>query len=267
MIESDQYHADTSRISKTGLDIIHRSPAHYYARYLDPKREPQRETPALLQGKAIHSAVFEPELFPKEYAVAPSVNRSTKAGKEAYAAFAELNAGKTFIDANTYEICNRINASIRSIPICKDLLSVGVAEQRVDFDWSDGETIVPAKTKPDWNIHGSVLVDLKTTDDARANAFGKSVYKYRYHVQGAFYSDAMAANNGGDVPDQFIFIAVEKQAPFAVAVYYLTREQIELGRYEYEQDILLYHKCKTNNSWPGYDAQAQPVEMPAWALR
>ena len=44
------YHTNTSRISKSGLDLINRAPAHYFERYLNPKAPPQKETPALIIG-------------------------------------------------------------------------------------------------------------------------------------------------------------------------------------------------------------------------
>jgi hypothetical protein len=52
------YHTDTTRISKSGLDLINRAPALYYERYLNPTAEPQKETPALIIGSAVHCAVL-----------------------------------------------------------------------------------------------------------------------------------------------------------------------------------------------------------------
>ena len=37
-LSNEEYHADTTAISKSGLDLVHRSPAHYYAAKLDPDR-------------------------------------------------------------------------------------------------------------------------------------------------------------------------------------------------------------------------------------
>jgi len=41
-MNNEQYHADTSAISASGLKLFARSPAHYYAAYLDPQR-PERQ--------------------------------------------------------------------------------------------------------------------------------------------------------------------------------------------------------------------------------
>ena len=75
-----QYHTDTSRVSKSGLDLINRAPALYYERYLNPNAAPQKESPALIIGSAAHCAVFEPAEFGKRYAVAPHCDRRTKEG-------------------------------------------------------------------------------------------------------------------------------------------------------------------------------------------
>ena len=65
-----EYHASEG-ISASGLKLIGRSPLHYWAAYLDPKREPRVETPALKLGTAIHTAVLEPMRFADEYVVVP----------------------------------------------------------------------------------------------------------------------------------------------------------------------------------------------------
>ena len=57
-----EYHLDTTRISKSGLDLIQKSPAHYYYRYLSGQHE-ERSSKALEIGSAVHAAVLEPELF------------------------------------------------------------------------------------------------------------------------------------------------------------------------------------------------------------
>ena len=64
----EAYHADTQRIGSTGLKLVHRSPAHYYAQYLAPDRVIKPPTPAMLLGKYTHCAILEPGRFWDKYA-------------------------------------------------------------------------------------------------------------------------------------------------------------------------------------------------------
>ena len=68
---NEDYHADTSAISASGLKLFMRSPAHYYATYLDPNRIERSPTPAMRVGTATHCAILEPERFSAEYIALP----------------------------------------------------------------------------------------------------------------------------------------------------------------------------------------------------
>ena len=83
-----EYHAHPA-ISKSDLDLAHRSPMHYQYR----KEHPQgSQTPALLIGSAVHKMVLESSTFDEEFAVLDdAIDRRTKAGKEAYSTFLELS--------------------------------------------------------------------------------------------------------------------------------------------------------------------------------
>ena len=74
-IPNDQHHA-ADGISKSGLDLIARSP------YLYRHRQAVEQTKAMLIGSAVHCAVLEPALFPHRYTVAPVADGRTKAGKD-----------------------------------------------------------------------------------------------------------------------------------------------------------------------------------------
>lgn len=63
-ISNADYHGGPG-ISKTGLDILHRSPAHLKAAR-DFQGE-KKETKAMFTGKALHALVLEPAAFVREY--------------------------------------------------------------------------------------------------------------------------------------------------------------------------------------------------------
>lgn len=252
------YHTDTSRISKSGLDLINRAPAHYYERYLNPKAAPPKETPALIIGSAVHCAVLEPEEFGKRYAVGPRVDKRTKAGKEEWEAFLIAAEGLICLDSETATLCERIMESVRRFPAAKYLLNQGKAEEPIY--WTDEAIGVDCKARPDWLTPDNIIVDLKTTDDASPRGFAQSVRKYRYDLQAAFYWDGLEAATQRTC-EGFFFIAVEKSPPFLCAVYYISNDDMQDAREKYQKNLLTYKMCKESGIWSGYSEIVTKLEI------
>lgn len=263
-ISNDAYHGGEG-VSKSGLDLIARSPLHYWSKYLDPQREQQEPTPAMQLGTAIHSAVLEPDLFASDYLVMPKFDRRTKDGKADYEAFVMEAAGRTVISGDDYATCVQIQRNVTAHPAAQLLLADG--EPELSVFWRDAETGVLCKCRPDWmNYKANVIVDVKSTDDASPEGFKKSIAKYGYHVQAAWYLDGFKAATG-TAPKAFIFAAFEKKRPYATAFYYADEAMIELGRILYRERLNAYAQCLKRNLWPGYPQQLQPISLPAWVLK
>lgn len=245
------YHADHTRASKSALDLIHRAPILYRRRYIDRTDVPKR-TEALLYGGACHAYILQPEQFNAMYMVKELPKRTSAAGKNEYdgiMAEADLRGVEIIPPAWIHDFTG-MEASILHHGAAQQILEG--SEREVLYLWSDEATGVPCKLRADALSHGLKIVgDLKTCDDASPAGFRRSVFKYRYHVQAALYTDGLAANG---LPGYgFVFIAVEKTAPHLVACYTLSEELIELGRQEYRADLQTLSWCRTLNQWPGYD--------------
>lgn len=260
-LSNDEYHSSDG-ISKSGLDLIAQSPLHYWARYLDPERQPKEPTPALRLGTAIHAAVLEPEKFASDFVVAPDVDKRTTEGKARWADFVMAAAGKTIISSADFDKCRRIAQQVRQHPTAQMLFDSGVAEQSAF--WVDQETGVLCKCRPDW-LTKQVVVDLKSATDASPQVFQRSAYAYRYHVQAAWYLDGLAAATGKQ-RDVFVFAAFEKEPPFACAFYYADQAMIEAGRREYRRLLQIYADSLNSGRWNGYPIELQALTLPGWAV-
>lgn len=252
------YHTDTSRISKSGLDLINRAPALYYERYLNPTAEQPKETVALVIGSAVHCAVLEPSEFGKRYAIAPKVDKRTKDGKATYEAFVADAGDRIVIDAETATLSERIMLSVKRFKPAAYLLKEGVAEKPIF--WTDEDIEVDCKAKPDWITDGGIIVDLKTTEDASPAGFARSVKKYRYDIQAAFYSDGYEASTG-NICNGFFFIAVEKTPPYLVAVYFIGADDLQNARQRYKENLLTYKLSKERGIWHGYNEIITKVNL------
>ncbi len=251
---SADYHAHPA-VSNSLLSQVAKSPLHARA-YLDGVR--QKQTAAMSFGSLFHTLVLEPHLFHAQYATF-SGDRRTKEGKALYA---EIEAsGKTVISVEDNVTAAFMANAINNHPAASALLkregfSKGLAEASVF--WTDDEFGVQCKCRPDlWRDDG-IVVDLKTTDDASLDGFSRSIATYRYHVQAAHYMAGTGAK-------RFVFVAVEKKAPYAVAVYELDAVALEVGRMLRQSDLMTYAECLRSNTWPGYSTDVTPISIPAWA--
>lgn len=256
---NQMYHADTSRISKSGLDLIAKTPAHYWERYINPNRLPEKKSDALIEGNAFHVLTLESDVFPYHFIIRPKFTGTGSVAKRE--AFESEHADKEIITMEQYDQVRRMRDSVMAHPIAAQLLRSGIAE--TTLKWEDPATDAPCKCRKDWwNPDMRLIVDLKSTEDASDEGFAKSSFKYRYHVQGSFYLDGATANNLN--PDGFVFIAVEKKPPYLVNVFYMPPDVIDFGRRIYRNDLQTYMDCRQNNKWPGYDQRIKPLNLPSW---
>ena len=251
MTSNADYHADPA-VSASHLHAVAASPYHYWSRFLAPDRPPSVQTAAMKLGSLTHCAVLEPDQLASRYGIAP--DRRTNAGKAAVAAMEA--AGIEAVTAPEMEQAMAMAASVRSHQAAAALLRDGKAEQSFWFD--DIATGLRCKCRPDWYT-GSTIVDLKTTVDASPKGFAKSVAQWRYHVQQSHYL-------AGTFAERFVFIAVEKFYPYAVGVYELDADAVQLGDYERRNNLQTIADCRAISEWPGYGNTIQPLSLPKWAL-
>ena len=263
-MNNTDYHAHAA-ISKSHLDQVAKSPLHYWARYLDPNRVVPEPTPAMAIGSAVHTHVLELDQWDARYVSAPDgIDRRTKAGKAEWEAFTTAATGRTVLPKADADLVMRMAHSVFSHPAAAMLLALpGKAE--TTHMWTDAATGLQCKCRPDWlTDDGRLLVDLKTTEDA-GRGFAKSIAQWRYHVQASWYLDGIEQATGTR-PEQFLFLCVEKKAPYAVAVYAADAEMIAAGAQTAARDLDVLATCKAAGAWPGYSDQIEPISLPPWML-
>jgi len=253
-LPADQYHADQA-YSFSAIKQAMRSPAHLKAWLTAPPEQ----TPAMRLGTLTHLAVLQPDLFGSTTAVAPIVDRRTKEGKSIWEQFQAQNTGKEIITNDEREQLTAMRDSVRIHPAASALLGKGTAEVSV-FNQCV-ETGLPLKARMDW-VRENAIVDLKTTEDASPAGFAKSVSNYRYDLQAAHYRRMLKLEGRGDLP--FYLIAVEKEAPFAVAVYRLDEGDLTLADMQMQQQLRAIASCCEFNSWPAYSREVETLTLPKW---
>lgn len=249
---SEVYHEHDS-ISNSGLKLVSRSPAHFK---FEPKREATRN---MVIGSAVHMAVFEPELFELTYELTDCPDRRCKEYKD----IASIHGPEfTLTNDESWHVA-KIRDSLWSE--FRELLSQQGHTELSGFS-VDPDTEVTCRHRFDKLLNSGVAIDLKTTIDARPDAFSRAVYNYNYHVQAAFYADQYEWITGNTLAD-FIFIVVESESPYACKMYRLDAESLQVGRDTYRSALDKYAECKASGIWPAYGNDGvEEISIPNWAL-
>lgn len=251
------YHSSPG-ISKSGLDLVARSPAHF--RY----RAPREATRAMEIGTAIHTALLEPERFHDEYLLLRDVkDRRASAYKEAVKA---TGTSELVLVGHEADKVSGMQAVVHSNTTARGhLLHNGWTEMSVYAE--DPLTGTLCKCRFDSLSRDLIACDVKKTRDARPDDFSRSVFNYRYHVQDAFYSDVFEWATGEPLK-AFVFLAVEEELPHAVKVYELDTTARNEGRERYRENLDVYAGCEADGDWPSLSCdQVETIGLPEWKVR
>jgi exodeoxyribonuclease VIII len=260
-VPAEVYHQRELHVaSKSALDLVHRSPAHYLAWLHGQER---KKTAALHFGQALHMAQLEPERFEQTYVVLPDFGdmRSSK-NRAARDAWLAERPGVLTLTEDEHATLHGMIAAILQHPAGSRLVLDGQPE--VTLRWRDEITGLRCKARADYWVRAKRLaVDLKSTDDASPEAFARSVHKYRYHCQDAMYRAGFAAC--GEPISHFALLAVEKTPPHAVAVYTLDEDAVTKGYAAVRMDMATLAECVRTDHWPAYSDGVQELALPRWA--
>jgi len=261
-LSNELYHA-ASGYSKSSLDAVNVSPAHYVWMRNAPRDN--SKSPSLDFGTIFHCAVLEPERFDKEYVQAIKVNKSTKAGKEAYQAFKEHCTDNmlTAVDHDDYNKIIMMRDSLKAHPNHR-VFKTGKPETSIFY--KDIATGLLLKIRPDWITISSgrgqhYIVDLKTCSKPD---FSRSIEDYRYYVQDSFYRYVYEKATGNTPNFLFCFVSSSISCGrYPVNIGMLSDVDREAGELQMGRDMNTILHCEQKNQWNDFEL----FERPSWARR
>lgn len=253
-----EYHSHAA-LSSTEARLLLESPAKYRWRKDNPPLID--DSPKFDIGKAVHAKVLGAGA---EVVIVDADDWRTKAAREARED--ARAAGKAPLLTREFEAVNAMAEAVLAHPTARALLSQpGESEVSVFADVEGAPTRARFDFLPNRDNRRTVAVDLKTTVDASLREFEKSVARYQYDVQAAWYTDTYEAATG-DTGSAFVFIAVEKGPPFLTAVYQLPLQWAEMGSVKAKRARQLFNACTLSNHWPGYPEEVQLLTPPTWTV-
>ncbi|MDX3835653.1 PD-(D/E)XK nuclease-like domain-containing protein [Streptomyces europaeiscabiei] len=262
-LTAEQYHADLTSISSTGLrELLDPGcPAQFHYDRHHPK-PPKREFDF---GNAVHAAVLGKGSDIVEIDYPNYLKADARAQRDiAY------DDGKIPLLPKEKEQVDAMAAAILRHSLAGPLFAPGngIAERSVY--WTDPATSVRCRVRPDWLIvrpEVTVVVDLKTTTDANPKACSKAIAAYSYHQQGALYLDGVQAAGLAPEGARFLFVFQSKKAPYLVTVRELGDQDQDIGRARNERALRLYADCEATGLWPDWTGpvdEIPQISMPSY---
>lgn len=261
-VENERYHRALGVGSSMLKTLAQQSALHLHAKMTRPQEVSAATQATLDFGTMVHAAALEPDVYKQLYVAEPAFGR--KAGTTIAAQKAEwanTQQGKRIASQQDMQKAEAMSHAIHTHPYAKALLRGGLKEKSAW--WVDKETSLCCKFRPDCvSANGKFIVDIKTTVDVSKNAFMRQADNLMYHLQAAHYLQGARAT--GLAPDaKFVFVAVEKTAPFAVVVYEPSDLFLSLGEDWRRYCMKRYAECKKSDVWPGPE-EAQQLDPPSW---
>lgn len=249
-------------ISRSMLFHMSKSPAHYK----QAVETPEESTRAFEFGTAFHMYLLEPNIAQDHYEVVPKLDLRRKEDKLKYAEI--IDSGKEVLSEDDYNTIMAMVDSVNSNKYCRVLLS---GEKETSYYWDDELTGLRCKCRPDCRTDlksASVIVDIKTTEDASTEGFLRSVIKYGYDLQVAQYKTGVEEIERK--PHKFVFIAVEKNPPYVANILEADDLLYAKGYDDYRAYLGMVKECQTTGNWYGYTGSAGTPNMlglPKWLAK
>lgn len=251
----EEYRRQSWAISSSDLNLLLRAPSLYKHVAIDGHR--RASTKALIEGSAVHAAILEPEVFKREYVIAPTVNKRTLKGREDLELFQCAHNGKILIDEADHARFTAISSIVRAHSNASELLKA--CEFEKSFFWKQQHYDLHSKARADaLNLDGNYIVDLKTTRDVKD--FTHSIEQYGYHRQAAYYLNGVSQLAGRNI-NTWYWIAVETTAPYLCKVFKASQEMLTAGAIETKILLSRLEKCTKENSFPSLPEGIEELQL------
>ena len=256
-------------VNYSTLKHIRKSPKHYKHALDNPDTSTNYS-----MLRAIHALVLEPFTFDEAFVVWDG--RRDKRNKD-YAAFLEANAGKDVLTPDELAKATAISESYRASPFVERLLAHPGTQYEVPMVWTDHESQLNCKGKPDIvcvrdegdGLVTLVVADLKTFFTTEARQIVRQAHQFGWLLQLALYTRGAMEHFGllerfqaGQVGIEWWTIICEEDAPHDCSAFAWT--QAEQGRAQAQLSVMLQtlQVCRETDYWPGRgQVQAQQDDV------
>lgn len=263
----ETYLSDRSCVSSSGLKKVMQSPRHYLW-YSTETTDDEEEEPAHFRfGRAAHMMVLEPNKFRESFVVQPDFgpmqSKTNRAVRDNWRN--SLPADALVLSEKELDDLTNMVESLTCHPQAANFFKNGKPE--VTGRFTHKETGIRCRIRPDYISYtpegGLYIFDIKTTKAENKALFASDAAKRKYDQQIAFYRDGMSQILGRE-PEAVAFVAMEKKPPYSVWVYWVTDDDLEVGRAWNNEALRNLKKSLSTGQWPGPQSSGEMMEFPTW---
>lgn len=255
----EDYHSNTTHLSASGLKYAKR--CMRALKYYELGAFQRDNVPHFDFGNAFECALQGVDEFSKRVAIYDEKDRpepdrtfGSKRNKEWKESFFADNSGKYIIKQSGHESYETIEIMLEACYADKHIQSLvkGTNYQTSVF-WTCPETKLKFKSRPDFCIvDKSVILDVKTTENASPEAFRRDAAKFDYFLQAITQIEGLQQSGLIEKVDFYFYLVVEKSPPYCAQLYSLSKSEWPFLR---DDMLLLFSKVKESqnkNKWVGY---------------
>lgn len=233
---NDEYHGDKTAYSSSQLKTVLESPELFYSKYI-LGINPQKDSPALRIGNAVHTKILEPDKFDDEYTIYDGIKR----GKQ-WIEFQEQNPKKIILSQKEMIEVNIATDNVFNTDATLPFINGGQAEVSL-FTELEG---VKIKVRADYlNEKLGYIQDVKTTIDmVNEVTTRRKIAQFDYDLSAAMYMDAF--NSAGINVKDFIWIFTSKKYQ-TCKVFKASETMLENGRIKYKRALETIKRYEAKN--------------------
>jgi hypothetical protein len=261
-LTNEQYHADPvegGSLSASGAKTILKAPAKFHYQRSHPVYKNEFDFGSVAHALALGDNTVSIDVLDFK-------DRRTAGYKAAEEAARE--AGSVPILKKDYAVIEDMVTALHANQDAMDLLSIPGKPEQSAF-WKDERTGIWRRARfdrlPSSDSPIFALVDYKTAASSDPDKFAKAAADFGYHMQAAWYCDAVRALDLHADP-AFVFVVQEKEPPYIVTVIQLTEAATDLGSRQNAKAIDRYIECTTSGIWPGYVEGVTHIELPGYYM-
>lgn len=218
---------------------------------------PTEDNTRFAVGRAIHTAILEPEKLTEHYAVFSGPRRAGKA----WDAFEAENSGKTILKRDEWDAVNAAADRVANDPLAQEWINRDLALIERPITWIDPITKLACKARPD-AVH-SAITEVKSTSSVDERKFIRLATDMGYFGQKAFYRRGYRELTKMWLP--CAIVAVEVDAPHDVGVFVIDEDSLRVADEEITRLLTKVSECQKSGKWPGRYQTTRPMVMPEWA--